>query len=263
MRVVAVLAYNRPDYLEKCLEALSECRGAEEWGVLVSVDGPCGQQPMPSFKVPKNLSVEVARHQANQGIDRHNALCASGVFDNLEKADFMVMLEDDALLTPDALELAYGYYSWPRRDDYLFMSIGDPKYAKGPATDEEYAQLVEERYGIYTSAWCFTKDSWTKMRSVWNHPMRTQLGWDWSLSTSMHSNGWKSIYPVVSRARNIGRVGVHAYAEWFDQNVAPARCSDGRPISEVKVKRLDEREPLPEWLRAELAAGTAKESGCS
>jgi len=257
MKLVAVLAYNRPEYLTMCLEALSRCRGAEEWGVIVSVDGPNGQHPMPSVPLPKNLNIEVVRHKNNSGIDHHNSFCANGIFSRIAEANFLVMLEDDAVLTPDALELASGFYGWPRRDDYLFMSIGDPKYSKVAPEESEYEQLVEERYSIYTSAWCFTRGSWEKMLETWNRPLSTQLGWDWSLSTSMHENGWKSMYPLVSRARNVGRVGVHAYAEWFDQNVAPARYSDGRQITGIRVKKLAD-EPLPEWLRAELAASKGK-----
>lgn len=257
MKLISILAYNRPEYLTQCLEALSKCRGAEEWGVIVSVDGPNGQQPMPSVPLPKNLNIEVVRHQVNYGIDHHNAFCANGVFDNFEAADFLVMLEDDAILTPDALELASGFHGWPRRDEYLFMSVGDPKYTKSPPEEWEYEQLVEERYSIYTSAWCFTRGSWEKMLGAWNRPLRTQLGWDWSLSTSMHDNGWKSLYPTVSRSKNVGRVGVHAYAEWFDQNVAGARHSDGRQITNIRVKKLTD-EPLPEWLKSELAANAKR-----
>ncbi len=168
--------------------------------------------------------------------------------------EFNVALEDDAVLSPDALEFAEWFYALPNRSEYVYCSLGDPHYRTERALENEYRDVHECR-SIYTSAWCFTKFEWAWMREWWNRHLRTQVGWDWSLAYAMETHNKRSLYPLVSRAKNIGRVGVHSYPEFFDEKIAPARGSDGRPLPfDMAVTYRMGSETLPNWITEELKA---------
>jgi len=245
MRTVTILSYNRPEYLEQCIHALIDCRGVDNYAVLVSVDGG---SPL-KIKVPP--SWEIVYLQNHYGIDHHNAKCYNAVFDRSNDVDFNVALEDDVILSPDALELADWFYGMWDAEDYAFCSLGDPHYRKVVPRDENYREIHECR-SIYTSAWCFSRAQWERMRPEWNRQLKTQLGWDWSLAMAMHEYGWKSLYPLVSRARNIGRVGVHSHEEFFDREIAGAVYSDGRHTEEFAITYRMGSESTPDWIQREL-----------
>ena len=254
MKTITVLAYNRPDYLRQCLEALRQCRGIGGYRVLVSIDGGGGEAGKQCAHLVANYKdVELAVLFSNYGIDFHNYRCFN-VLMNHSDSDFNIAIEDDCLLTPDALELADWFYLSPDRDFYSFLSLGDPMYRQGPYAKKELMDLHESQ-SIYTGAWCFTKQQWQMISKDWNHPLKTQVGWDWSLSYNLWHWGFKSLYPLVSRARNIGRIGVHSHPEFFDAHIAPARFSDGTavPIGFKIAYRMD-GEPTPQWIVDEEAA---------
>lgn len=245
MRTITILAYNRPHYLKECLEALAKCRGVKDYGILISVDGGGSQ-----VEVPAGLDAEVVSMKMPYGIDEHNFVCYEGVFTNGGgQIDFNIALEDDAVLTPDALELADWFYHHPKKDDYAYLCLGDPSYSYD-ARDEDYS-TVRDTQKLYTSAWCFTKKSWEIMREFWNRPLQTEQGWDWSLSYTLLEHNWRGLAPVVSRARNIGREGVHSFPAWFDEHVAKAAFSDGRE-SKFRIER--HYESPPGWFEREVNA---------
>lgn len=247
LRTITILAYNRPHYLEQCLDALAKCRGIEEYGILISVDGGGDHK---NASKPTTFDCEVVYLKESYGIDEHNKVCYDAVFRNgAGKIDFNIALEDDVILTPDALELANWFYDHPKRDEYAFLNLGDPAYRQ-VAKEEDYPTVRETR-SLYTSAWCFTDKSWVVMREFWNRPLVTQLGWDWSLSYTINEHNWRGLAPIVSRARNIGREGVHAYPAWFDIHVALAAFSDGRE-SGFRIERHFEGHP--DWFTREVNA---------
>ena len=262
MRTVLVLGYNRADCLAQCLRALSRCRWIDQYVVAVSLDDAKNQE-----EVAKVASKWVASHNATRpihpayyapspkksGVDRHNQYSLDLVF---QESDFVVVVEDDCLLTSDALELADWYAINLDREQYVLGSLGDPSYRKvWPEDVEASYRALYNSEGLYTSGWCLTKGAWAKIAPHWNQRLKTQLGWDYSLGFTMWEQGWKMLHPEIGRAQNIGRTGVHAYPEWFDANVAGAICSDGRRVNDfVLVHNIVP--PIPEWIRGELEEPT-------
>lgn len=248
MRTITILAFNRPHYLEQCLDALAKCRGIEGYRIVVSYDGPDNPGWYVSNRVLPHTDIF---QQSNLGIDHHNSWLYDSLLAKDKPSEFIVALEDDVILSPDALELADWYYAVGQRDEYLYMSLGDPHYRKEAPAAESYCEIHECR-SIYTSAWCFTRAAWEQMRPHWNRPLKTQLGWDWSLSFAMNEHGWKSIYPLVSRAHNIGREGVHSYPEFFDTNIGPTVFSDGRKVDRFDIAYKIGPGDTPAWIQNEL-----------
>lgn len=253
MKTISVLAYNRPHYLKQCLEALAKCRGVQDYVVIVSHDGP-DTMPLSQIGDTGLQAIEIAQ-QENLGIDHHNKVIYDLAFKHVG-SDFHIALEDDAVLTPDALELAEWFYNHPHRDGYRYLNLGDPKYSTAESVVFSKGRVVPDR-ALYSSAWCFTKKSWSLMRDVWNCRLLTQKGWDWSLSYHM-SDTWVALSPELSRVKNVGREGVHSYPEFFDANIAGAVVSNGEPTKDYYIDSV-EPHPLGDWWMKEKEAQDAQE----
>jgi len=102
-----------------------------------------------------------------------------------------------------------------------------------------------------------TAGAWEKVRSQWACPLKSQLGWDFSVSYVIWKNGWKLIAPRVGRATNIGRCGRHATPGWFVQNIAGSVCSDGRSTGYFYVVPNTAAE-TPSWIVDELNCKEAR-----
>ena len=265
-RTIVVLGYNRPDCLRRCLAALARCRGVGKFDLRIFIDG--GKDSMsrdaanfiPEKEMPN--SWDVYKASENYGINRHNKYAVDRTLEEIPQADFVVLLEDDCVLTPDALELALNFQGlmvsreWtadPRHYPYHYASLGDPDYRKSPPTGDGYGKILETQ-GLYTSGWCFTRAGWSVIRERWNRLLRTQIGWDYSLSYTAWEQKWRSLAPLVSRAQNIGRVGAHSTAEFFDANIAESTFSDGRKSDHLKLVHVVDVTSTPPWIADEVAA---------
>jgi hypothetical protein len=247
-KTISILAYNRPDYLRQTVEALSRCRGIEQFDAVISLDGG---SPI-KLDVGDDQRTKVLYQLNNFGIDRHNEQVFKYVFNDLG-SDVNVCLEDDVCLDPDALELVDWFAALPTRSHYAWLSIGNFD-KRWECVGDPYAVVREEQeYKLCTAAFVLSKESWQKVGPRWCEATKLMQGWDWQLSMVAYLEKWKSLTPVVSRCTNIGRVGVHSYSEFFDEHVAGALHSDGRHTPDFLVERRDFG-PIPEWVRAELAA---------
>jgi hypothetical protein len=248
MHTITILAYNRPEYLKQCIAALRKCRGIENYSVVLCNDGGAGARPYGGTCD----DMTVIQCEDNHGIDWHNAWCFDAMFQG-GSTDFNVAVEDDCILSPDALELATWFYEDLQRDKYLFCSLGknskDPLDATVPEKLDEYPGLASPH------AWCFTRSAWDQMRPSWNSKTETPTGWDWSLAMEMYLHGWKALAPQLARALNIGRQGVHSHPEWFDANMVGQVVSDGSYqgsfIIDTKLP-YDWSVNKPAWMSAEI-----------
>ena len=245
MKTISILCFNRPYYLQQCLEALAKCRGVEQYHLFISVDGG-GSEVIAPQGIGQTTTII---HQGmNYGINEHNFTAFEMLFRPDSKVDFNVALEDDAVLSPDALELAEWFYTHPRRDEYLFCALG--KISKD-GKDFDYQYIVDERANISSShAWCFTRAAWDLMRENWNSKKEAPVGWDFSLAMQMYLHGWRSLTPRLSRVKTVGRIGVNSTAEWFDANVAGQVVSDGSKSDFEITNRLPDgwNTIRPEWM---------------
>jgi hypothetical protein len=215
---------------------------------------------IPEKEMPN--SWHVVKSPTNFGINHHNKWAVDRAFAESPSVDFIVLVEDDCVLTQDALELAMNFHGLMtvteleanlRTYPYHYASLGDPDYRKSPPDDADYGKILETQ-GLYTSGWCFTRAGWSAIRERWNRLLRTQIGWDYSLSYTAWEQKWRSLAPLVSRAQNIGRVGAHSTAEFFDANVAESTFSDGRKFDRFTLAHVVDVTSTPPWIADEVAA---------
>jgi hypothetical protein len=255
MKTITVLAWRRPEYTKRCLEALAKCRGVENYRVSVSVDGPI-ECPLTNnaAAVAFDAMVGVSRWPDNLGVAEHPVRAFDIAF--ACGSDFHVSIEDDCLLAPDALKLADWFYAHPNRDQWAFLNLG---HIQGDGWDHPM-EVCESSQIVSPWCWAFTRESWAKIRPYWNQKVQVPQGWDWSLSYTMALNGWTSLYPYLSRAYNIGKEGgVHTVPSAYDAELGFMSWSgDGThpvppAITSFAVTPLDTSKPVfQEWMIPEM-----------
>lgn len=257
MKTITLVAYKRPGYTEDSLLFLSNCRGLEQFNRLdlfIDPGDDAVAEVCRSWIARMPIQTEVHVNEERLGVAGNPYRAYSTVFDQLG-SDFNVAIEDDALLSPDALELALWFlenHCGPE-GRYQFLSLCDHYQYRGPGRNlndlpEDPALLAETSNISAPFAWCLPKRSWPFIKRHWNKNRLSIPGWDWSIKFAMRMEGAVALTPVLSRCRNIGRFdGMHENSETFKVQIG-LNYSDGsfrgayriaNRLSDAELRRLD------------------------
>jgi hypothetical protein len=265
LKTITFVAYKRPAYTAEALRQLAECRGLEQFDlVLISID-PGNDEVVSVCRewaagVPIEVRIEV--NEEHLGVAGNPLRAYSTVMEELG-SEFNLAVEDDALLTPDALELALWFFRrHAAKGRYAFLSLCDHYEYRGPGHNKggvaENASLLAETSNLSSPfAWCFTAAEWPFLKRHWDTNTRSIGGWDWSIRFGMRIEGRVALAPVLSRCRNIGeKDGTHDTPETWAQIQAGMNHSDGsylgdyeivNPVSDAEARTLNP------WMIPELA----------
>lgn len=102
---IAIFAFNRPGHLRRTLEALAANTLAAESAVTIYCDGPRHERDMPAIKEVLSVansaagfhSCTVIRRENNWGLAKN---IISGVSEQLDRNDRVIVLEDDLITSP-------------------------------------------------------------------------------------------------------------------------------------------------------------------
>ena len=232
MKTISVIAYNRPAYLRRVLEALTKCRGLSGYEVRISVDGPIGDFLSDQcFAVASAFPFGKAiQYMSNVGVDDHPFRSIGMAFSS--GSEFNVHIEDDVVPSPDTLEMADWFCEQGKEYAYLSLHNG--------STKPEDPAALEENMRFCPWGWACTREMWQKWFSPsWNCKVNEPLGWDWSMGVIIQRNGLKCLNPRMSRTLNIGREGgVYETPDHFDSFHGPTVAHDGSPVEYRIASRL-------------------------
>ena len=248
-KTVTVIGWRRPAYLRRVLDALTKCRGIEAWDVLISIDGPHSREQEVCMGAAQVFSLvnpcTVLFHHDNLGVDEHPRLVYETVF---RKSDFNVMLEDDTVPSPDALELADWFCEHGREYAYLSLHNG--------STKPEDPTAMEENMRFCPWGWACTREMWQKWFAPnWNCKVNEPRGWDWSMGVIIQRNGLKCLNPRMSRTLNIGREGgVYETPDHFDSFHGPTLAHYGNPVEYRIASRLPagHAQDVESWVKEDV-----------
>jgi hypothetical protein len=263
MLSITLVAFKRPAYTSQALEALSCCRGLRRFERLfISIDPGFDAVGAICREWGKRLpiAVEVTVNAEPLGVAGNPLRAYSRAFDEAG-SDFNVAIEDDAVLSPDALELALWFYE--RRataSRYSFLNLCDHYDYRGEGRNKravlDSPELLAETSNLSAPfAWCLPRREWGFVKANWNANSRSIPGWDWSLRFAMRMESKIALTPVLSRCRNIGRLDPTNETKetfWVQTGL---RHSDGRytgeytvvnPIEDHELRRIDK------WMLPEL-----------
>ena len=265
MHTVTVATYNRPDYLRCVLMALAtamhECPAfGRQAQIVIGID-PGGDRQQDVCAVAHQFADMAAASgyatpalilwPEHLGVSEHPRRLLQHVFTVL-RSEFNVHLEDDTVLSPDALRLAYWYQEQTRwRPDTTDKVICLSLHARSNEIDSSFPELIHYRPDFGVWGWCCTHIAWWLWLShYWNVKRTGKLGFDWSLSWMMHKNNLWVLSPSLSRVQNIGREGgVHQTPEGWDEETRGIHVAGPADMTEADKFVLDDlKPPRPKWI---------------
>lgn len=216
--VLAFTAYNRVDFLKRSLDSWRHTDLSLVTSVQFFIE-PSDQleeilEVVNVFEVL--CPVPVVRHinPVKHGVLRNPWELFDNVF-NKQLAHFVILGEDDFLVSPDTLN----FFDAARREmDVSTMAVCAKWVGEGadrnPSTWHRKPEFTGNIWGTSRHVWnTFMRDTWDFDYSS-GTPEHPQSGWDWNLGVRvMPQNGLHCITPTASRSYHIGTVGVHCTEE--------------------------------------------------
>jgi hypothetical protein len=277
MRTITLVAHNRHVYTAQALNglALALLKGAELEQepfdrLIVSIDpSKDGKVDLATEQVCEKMAKLMSEgglcectlytNKVHLGVGGNHLITLQRAFEEHD-SDFNLMIEDDAVLTEDAISLANWYWMEHGQplSDYLLISMcnhrafGRENNPGGIPNNPSF--IVESPYITAPFAWATTRWQWPFIKATWNRKELPPNGWDFSLSFYMRITRKKGIHPILSRCRNIGEFGQNETPESFHRTQDGIIVSDGSYIGNYKVVGTlphEELQKLDDWMVSE------------
>ena len=169
---VIVFAYNRPQHLDKTLEALSKNEGAKESDVFLYIDGPKNEKGIlnqeavlrcaKTYEVGFFHSFKITVSERNKGL---SASIIQGVQEVIHSFGRVIVVEDDAISAPSFLKFMNGALDYYKKDPTVW-SIGG--YTVPMDLPEDYKADVIKTQRVSSYAWAVWEDRWSRID--WDMP---------------------------------------------------------------------------------------------
>jgi len=247
MKTITFPVGYRPTYLKQFLESLSSqdigdykiiC-SAEKSAECIDILKNCG---LPMTILIKSNSSGVRSHSGARD-NMYNVL--NYAFEN--GSDFNVHLEDDFLLSPDAINLANWYYENYKNDPYTYTSYGLFNWG---STGNDFNGLVTATT-FHGLGWCAFKENWTECYGKYWYDDKlarkhaNAYGWDWAIEAFFKEFKRKSILPVISRTNHIGRIdGTCCTVDYFDKTYPSLLWNETEKIIEYELRDVIEEKHI-------------------
>lgn len=239
MKTITFPVGYRPVYLKYFLDSLSK-QSLSDYTIICSAENHAG---CINLLETYGLPITILRKANSSGARSH-----SGARDNMYNAlnhafkigsDFNVHLEDDFLLSPDALDLANWYYETYKNNPMEYMSYGLFNWS---SAGDDYAGLTTAP-AFHGLGWCAFKENWEACYSkCWYdddlaRKYANAYGWDWAVEAYFKEYKCKTILPLISRTYHIGRLeGTCCTVEFFDKTYVGLRWNQTERIKEFIMR---------------------------
>lgn len=142
----------------------------------------------------------------------------------IEGANFVILGEDDFLVSPDVLNFLLGMSRSSERSLSTMAICAKwvgKKADKNPSTWHRTTEFTGNIWGTWKTIWHdHLRDTWDFDYSS-GKADGTPSGWDWNIQLRViPNNNLHCIVPTASRSKHIGVTGVHCHEEVFKDTVA-------------------------------------------
>jgi len=197
MQVITMAHCDRPDYTARSLAALRACHGVEQWTLFPRVEPGCVRTEL----LLRGVDWMACQVEVNPWKLGCNGATLSAFEFGFRSADFVVHVEDDVELAPDALE----FFLWARdayREAPEVFSATAYNRVEALVPAGERRRVWRRRY-FHPWAWATWRDRWQAI------PLGLvgfgEMTWDVDLLHHwVAPRGLREVYPVLPRARNFG-----------------------------------------------------------
>lgn len=220
-KVITISLYNRVDYSKQVLEHLSKCFGIEEYKIYAHIDYSPWVAEMVDLcsNAPTNLNITAYHTTKNLGCNRSIYECLDWGF---EDTDYLIHIEDDILLSYDALK----YFEWAGetfKNDLSVFTVDGYNNTTIDINDKSIYYQVKKATSFKPWGWATWKDRWEGIKDRWqfNYGSRYEQGklvfggggWDVCLKQYLRGDRCR-VYPLLARTKNIGaKNGTHTPSE--------------------------------------------------
>lgn len=227
LRTITITAWKRPHYLRKALECLHQCdltapdgQDVTDWKLFCFLEPGCPE----TVKVCEEFqwyNKEIVVNRRRMGV-RENPYCAlNRVFEEGSKMN--IYLEEDVVISRDAVRMANWYWDITRADQERWLSLN---YFHSGSNRADPVGLIESK-AFNALGMVMTRPAWLRwFQPNWHNDSRSQavwgkkyVGWDWAMTSMMAvEKPLMTLTPVFSRSNHIGRDGgVHASPKFHDE----------------------------------------------
>lgn len=212
-KAIILTAFDRPEYLERTLETVAAARGLESWNFYANID-PSPRLNKVCDVIEKFIpSARILVNESRLGVLENPYRAFATAFTDHE---FVLRLEDDVLISSDALEYAEWAAEMYRWDQGVALVQLHSMYSKGdPETVDWTTDFSPWNWGTWIDRWMnYIGPTWDRDYSTNNGVPGVEAGWDWNLNTRVLPNLNKYVIaPVQSRSEHIGTYGTHGTPE--------------------------------------------------
>lgn len=217
---VVMTAYNRPEYFREALDSWGPVAGLSRVHFVIRLEPSDVLSQMlqivEEFREKYTIGAEVIVNSEVYGVLRHPWVAFQEEF--ATGAEFVIRTEDDIVVGQDVLHFMCNV-GWPYMNEHPDVAtVLAHTMLDGP--EDAFSTKVgfdPWLWGTTRRVWDeVIKDNWDFDYSTYNHRPGFESGWDWHLNTRIFpARGLKTLFPLASRARNIGVVGVHGTPQNF------------------------------------------------
>lgn len=217
-RRLVFTANDRPYYLQPVIDQWQQVRGFGDWAPTVFLEpGPVADV---MADIAEQAGVAVVRNHTKYGVLRNpwHAIDTA-----MADADFVVLAEDDVLVSDDILD----YFTWAAQTfaDEHVLAVCASTFAKH--CPPERVNHVQRGNHFTPLIWGTWRRRWADvLRDTWDHdyssgtPEAPQSGWDWNINLRIMGD-WSIVSPMASRSTHIGlRHGTHTTMFSFPGSIA-------------------------------------------
>lgn len=206
MKTITITTHNRPQYLRKVIECLriAISHTDTDYHLVAGVEPGC-EDSLSQIESIDFIHTTIIKNEKKLGVrnNPHNLL--KYVFETMN-SDMNVYMEDDVIISPDALQMA----DWFFTQDTEYFSL---QYFNRTRNNPNNLTDLIEINPIEFSALSFVlkRKNWDNLKSMW---YLHKKGWDYSVCNNLDK---KMITPSFSRSNHIGRVGTYMVSKIQDQ----------------------------------------------
>lgn len=244
---IAISAYNRPEYSRRSLASIIGAKGfsPDKYQIYCSIDcdddGNINQEVYSiyaSYSGPLTLSTAPIKLGCNYNVKSVLELAWE------DKPDFVLMIEDDIIISDDALK----YIEWAAekyKDDPSVRTVGlwgHDSQPSLPIPQKDYGKAMRQNY-FTCWGWGTWRDRWNEMNKNWTTGDDSH-DTSWDVIVSSHLGDRVEVLPAISRAYNCGEHGgTHRGRAW------PGLVASGLvdPDGELNYWEHTEKQKDSEW----------------
>jgi hypothetical protein len=244
---IAISAYNRPEYTQRSLAAIFGAKGfsKDRYKIFAAMDRiDSGSFNMDVLNVLQDFGINPYIVPSKYGCNYTIKAALELAWE--DNPDFVLMIEDDIIISDDALM----YIEWAAekyRDDHSVRTVGlwghNNGYSLGnPLTEGEHGRVMRQNY-FTCWGWGTWKDRWEEMFATWTTGDDSH-NTSWDVIVSSHLGNRVEILPSISRAYNCGEHGgTHRGRAWPGIVASGLIDPDGQiEYWEYNIPKLDEEQ---------------------